>query len=174
MSGSRLCYGGTGLGDGGTRTAGHTQMIPYGRPIKGAETVKLRWLGWAGVEIDSEGATVVVDPLADAGATFAALGDRAAAVELPELVEPTRGAAVAGLVTHLHRDHTDAAALAGSLAEGAAVHEPEGFGGDADENVALAQAVAELERAGLERRPVQAWKSVEAGPFTLTALPAVD
>ena len=28
--------------------------------------------------------------------------------------------------------------------------------------------------AGLDRRPAEAWESVEAGPFTITALPAVD
>ena len=39
--------------------------------------MKVRWLGWAGVEIEADGAAVVIDPLADPGATFAALGERA-------------------------------------------------------------------------------------------------
>ena len=30
--------------------------------------MNLTWLGWAGVEIEAEGATVVIDPLVDAGA----------------------------------------------------------------------------------------------------------
>ena len=136
--------------------------------------MKVRWLGWAGVEIETEGAAVVIDPLADPGATFAALGDGAARVELPPVVPSQTRGAVAGLVSHLHRDHTDAAALAEALADDATVHEPAWPGGSDFENLALAQANAELEQAGLPRKPVAAWESFEAGPFILTALPAVD
>jgi L-ascorbate metabolism protein UlaG (beta-lactamase superfamily) len=136
--------------------------------------MRVRWLGWAGVELEAEGASLVIDPLADAAATFAALGDRAAEVELPELVEPEGGDAVAGLVTHLHRDHTDAGALTAALADDAAVHEPGWPGGEKFENLALAQANSELAREDLERRTVDPWDRVEVGPFALTALPAVD
>ncbi len=137
--------------------------------------MKVRWLGWAGVEIESDGATVVIDPLADPGATFAALGDEAAGTRLPVVVTPrAQGIAVAGLVSHLHRDHTDAGALAAALSDEAAVHEPAWPGGSDFENLALAQANAELEGAGLRRRAVEVWESFEIGPFTLTALPAVD
>jgi L-ascorbate metabolism protein UlaG (beta-lactamase superfamily) len=149
-------------------------MIPYERPIK-EELMKVRWLGWAGLEIEADGAAVVIDPLADPGATFAALGERAQEVDLPAVVAPeARGTAVSGLVSHLHRDHTDAPALAAALADDAVVHEPGWPGGSDFENLALAQANAELEGAGLRRRAVEIWESVEAGPFTLTALPAVD
>jgi L-ascorbate metabolism protein UlaG (beta-lactamase superfamily) len=148
-------------------------MIPYDRPIKELQMV-VRWLGWAGVEIEAEGASVVIDPLADPGATFSALGDRARDVELPAVVAPSAGGAVAGLVTHLHRDHTDAGALADALAPDASVYEPRWPGGEDVENLALAQASAELEREGLARTEVDVWQAVEAGPFTLTALPAVD
>jgi L-ascorbate metabolism protein UlaG (beta-lactamase superfamily) len=135
--------------------------------------MRIRWLGWAGVEIENDGTTVVIDPLADAGATFAPLGEAAGDVELPAVVA-AEGDAVAGLVSHLHRDHTDAAALSAALADGAAVHEPEPFGGEALENAALAQAEAELGRSGVARRAVPAWQSVTVDGFTLTALPAVD
>ena len=137
--------------------------------------MKVRWLGWAGVEIEAEGAAVVIDPLADPGATFAALGDGAANVKLPSVLPAqAQGDAVAGLVSHLHRDHTDAGALAAALGDDAALHEPAWPGGSDFENLALAQANAELERAGLRRKPVAAWESFEVGPFSLTALPAVD
>jgi L-ascorbate metabolism protein UlaG (beta-lactamase superfamily) len=139
------------------------------------ERMKVRWLGWAGVEIEAEGAAVVIDPLADPGATFAALGERAREVELPAVVAPdARGTAVAGLVSHLHRDHTDAGALSAALADDATVHEPAWPGGADFENLALAQANAELEQAGLRRKATEVWESFEVGPFTLTALPAVD
>jgi L-ascorbate metabolism protein UlaG (beta-lactamase superfamily) len=137
--------------------------------------MKIRWLGWAGVEIETDGAAVVIDPLADPGATFAALGDRAEGVQLPTVVAPeAQGTAIAGLVTHLHRDHTDARALAEALADDATVHEPVWPGGSDFENLALAQANAELEQAGLRRRAMEIWESIEIGPFVLTALPAVD
>ncbi len=138
--------------------------------------MRIRWLGWAGVEIEAGGAALVIDPLRDPGATFAALGDDVVrGVELPAVSAPeAAGTAVAGLVTHLHRDHTDAAALAGALAPDATVYEPDWPGGEDVENLALAQANAELEAAGLTRRQVSSWESFEAGPFAIRALPAVD
>jgi L-ascorbate metabolism protein UlaG (beta-lactamase superfamily) len=136
--------------------------------------MKVRLLGWAGVVIESDGAIVVIDPLADPAATFAALAEDARErVERPE-VFAAQGNAVAGLVSHLHRDHADAGALAEALAPGAAVHEPAWPGGEDAENLSLAQANWELREAGLERRAFEIWQSAEVGPFTITALPAVD
>jgi L-ascorbate metabolism protein UlaG (beta-lactamase superfamily) len=137
--------------------------------------MKVRLLGWAGVEIEAGGATVVIDALADPGATFAPLGEQAQGVQLPDVVAPeAQGSAVAGLVSHLHRDHTDAGALAAALAEDATVYEPAWPGGADFENLALAQASAELDQAELRRQAVEVWESIDVGPFTLTALPAVD
>jgi L-ascorbate metabolism protein UlaG (beta-lactamase superfamily) len=136
--------------------------------------MRIRWLGWAGVEIEAGGAAVVIDPLADPGAIFAALGDEARRAELPRVVAPEARGAAAGLVSHLHRDHADAAALGAALGEDAAVHEPAWPGGVDSENLALAQANFELEQAGLRRRALEVWERVEVGPFALTALPAVD
>ena len=83
--------------------------------------MRIRWLGWAGAEIEGEeGEHVVVDPLEDAKAVFAWLGDRAAAMPLPAIIAPRAGA-VAGLVTHLHRDHADAAALRAAVSSGVSV-----------------------------------------------------
>src|SRR5690348_8188366 len=113
--------------------------------------MRLRWLGWAGVQLEADGATVVIDPLDDAGAVFAPFGERAADTRLPDVVSATAGSAVAGLVTHLHRDHTDAAALAAALVPDARVYEPPAGGGDELEELGVAQADAELTRAGIER-----------------------
>ena len=135
--------------------------------------MRLTWLGWAGAELEASGATVVVDPLKDAGAVFAPLGEQAVA-HLPHVVAPSAGRAVAGLVTHLHRDHADAFALSAAVVPGATVLEPLAAGGDAFENLALAQAEHELTAARLDRRRVATWESVTAGPFTMTALPACD
>src|SRR5207302_5864742 len=106
-------------------------------------------------------------------AVFAPLGERAAETPVPEVV-PAASGAVAGLLTHLHRDHADAAALRSALADGAPVYEPQSYGGKGLEQLAIAQADHELTAAKLSRQPTAAWNSVIAGPFTLTALPAVD
>jgi L-ascorbate metabolism protein UlaG (beta-lactamase superfamily) len=137
--------------------------------------MKVRWLGWAGVEVEADGVVVVIDPLADPGATFAPLGEGARGAELPRVVAPhAQRTAVAGLVSHLHRDHADADALAGALADDAWVHEPAWPAGSDVENLGLAQANAELERATPSRRAAEVWERVEVGPFVLTSLPAVD
>jgi L-ascorbate metabolism protein UlaG (beta-lactamase superfamily) len=133
--------------------------------------MQARWLGWAGIEVEHEGETVVVDPLGDPGATWAAFGAPAADVVLPEVVPPRRGA-LAALVSHLHRDHTDAGAIQETLAPGAALHHPPHS--EEGGNLALAQAEHELGRHEVARRAVGPWESVTAGEFTLTALPAVD
>jgi L-ascorbate metabolism protein UlaG (beta-lactamase superfamily) len=131
--------------------------------------MQTRWLGWAGVEVEADGVMLVIDPLADPAGVFAALGG--ADAELPAVTEPAPGRALGGLVSHLHRDHTDARALSAAFAGGAAVHHPV----TAEEgNLALAQAEHELSAANLARRAVATWETVELGPFRCTALPAVD
>ena len=135
--------------------------------------MRLTWLGWAGAELQADGATVVIDALDDASAVFAGL-EGTADTPYPRVVPPTEGKAVAGLVTHLHRDHADARALATALVPGAPVLEPPAGGGEGLEGLALAYAEHELAAAKLERRQLQPWESATAGPFTLTALPAAD
>jgi L-ascorbate metabolism protein UlaG (beta-lactamase superfamily) len=135
--------------------------------------MRLTRLGWAGIELEAGGDTVVVDPLADTRAVFAPVVSAAATICVPAVIPAQPGRAVAGLVTHLHRDHADAQALVQALTPGAPVFEPEGSGGEPLENLALAQAEYELTESGLERRRLAPWQSATAGPFELTALPAV-
>ena len=136
--------------------------------------MEVRWLGWAGVEIEAGGASVVIDPLADVDAVFAPFGESGAGGR-PTVVAPARpGRAVAGLVTHLHRDHTDAGALAAALAPGAPMLHPPAVGGGELEELALVTAQHELAEAGLELVAVEPWTTVEIEPFAFTALPAVD
>src|SRR5437588_625097 len=136
-------------------------------------SMKIRWLGWAGAEVEEQGEHVVIDPLDDPSAVFAWLGDRSVEVPLPEVVAPRAGA-IAGLVTHLHRDHADANALRDALSNGSPVYEPLGYGGSANEELAISQADRELTDARLNRRAAVPWTSASAGRFTITALPAVD
>jgi hypothetical protein len=113
------------------------------------------WLGWAGVEIEAHGERMVVDPLQDARAVFAWLGERAEAITIPEVVAARPGA-IAGLLTHLHRDHADAAALSTVLGAGATVYQPVDYGGEGRERLAVAQADHELTAAALARQPAAA------------------
>jgi L-ascorbate metabolism protein UlaG (beta-lactamase superfamily) len=137
--------------------------------------MRVRWLGWAGAEVESDGVSLVIDPLEDPAAVFAALGDATAGGRLPTVVAAeVRRHALAGLLSHLHRDHADAGALTKALADGAPVCHPRAASGDEVENLALAQADHELTAAGLARRELAEWQQIETGPFRLTALPAVD
>ncbi len=135
--------------------------------------MRIRWLGWAGVEVEAKGERVVIDPLQDAAVVFAWLGKQGREIALPEVV-PARPGAIAGLVTHLHRDHADAAALTAALGAGATVYEPVDYGGEGRERLAVVQADHELTAAGLARQTAAAWTRTRAGAFTFTALPAVD
>ncbi len=135
--------------------------------------MRIRWLGWAGVEIEAEGERVVVDPLEDANAVFAWLGERA-----PEMLAAAGRRAVAGraggLVTHLHRDHADAAALAAALPTVRPCTSPSTTAAPASSSSRSPRPIDELDAAGLARRETEFWASASVGPFTLTALPAVD
>jgi L-ascorbate metabolism protein UlaG (beta-lactamase superfamily) len=123
--------------------------------------MRIRWLGWAGVELEAEGERMVIDPLQDAGAVFAWLGDRAGAIPIPDVI-PAQPGAIAGVLTHLHRDHADAAALSTVLRTGATVYEPVDYGGESRERLAVVQADHELTAAGLARQPTAAWTSIRA------------
>ena len=128
-----------------------------------------RLLGWAGIELRAGDSTLVIDPLRDPAALWAFLGERAGGVRLPEVVAAEPGADVA-LVTHLHRDHTDA----GALAVHGRVLGPQPYGGGDVEEAGLAQARYELAQAGVGIEPVAAWEVREIGGWTITALPAAD
>ena len=132
--------------------------------------MRCTWLGWAGVELEADGERIVIDPLADPAGLYRILGDAAAGVHLPRVVQASADrTALAALVTHLHRDHADAGALASALGLDAPVLLPE-----VDRGPGIAQASGEIAKAGLTVRPIPAWETTEIGPFKITALPAVD
>lgn len=136
--------------------------------------MQVTWLGWAGVEVEAQGARLVVDLLGDPHGVVAALGEAGDAIPLPEVAPAARGESVVGLVTHLHRDHTDAGALAEALVPGAPVLHPPHGGGDDHENFWVLQGDSEIDQQALPRMAVDTWETHTFGPFRVTALPAVD
>jgi L-ascorbate metabolism protein UlaG (beta-lactamase superfamily) len=130
--------------------------------------VEVRRLAWAGLEVSAGGESAVVDFVED----FGWMPGDPPAGEIPP--SPAPGSACAGLLTHLHLDHADANALAGALRPGAPVLRPEKASGDGDEVALVATAESALLRSGLPQRVLQPWDTVEVGPFSITALPAVD
>ncbi len=131
--------------------------------------MRVRRLGWAGIEIEAQGATAIVDLLEDAGPLERFIG----APQAP-LLSPAASSAGLALVTHLHSDHTDPAAVVRALAPGGVLARPEPAAGDGLETAALAVAEHQLAELGVPSRMVAPWQTVEVGPFRATALPAAD
>ena len=129
--------------------------------------MRLRWLGWAGFEAEAGGEVVAIDPLFDTDSPW--LG-----APQTKLVPPTDGAARAVLLTHLHRDHADVAAIRRALGDGGVVLRPRPAEGSLVEVAGVAEAERALAEAGFELRVVGAGDEVDLGPFSVVATPAVD
>lgn len=132
--------------------------------------MKVRRLGWAGIEIESNGESVVVDHVLGWKSIEPYVGP-----PRTPLLEPERpGESLAAFVTHLHTDHTDAAALEHALSPGASLHRPPVMEGEPFETGGVMFAEQELADAGIDQVLMSDWQTVEAGPFVATAVPAVD
>jgi L-ascorbate metabolism protein UlaG (beta-lactamase superfamily) len=131
--------------------------------------MEVRRLAWAGLEISAGGQRLVIDLVED----FSRLhGDMTLDGQVPEPPEP--GSLHAALLTHLHRDHADPGAITRALQSGAPVLRPERASGRKSETALVRQTESELDDSDLTTRVVEAWRTVEIGPFEVTALPAVD
>ncbi|QEU91261.1 MBL fold metallo-hydrolase [Streptomyces kanamyceticus] len=129
--------------------------------------MRVRRLGWAGLEIEAGGERLVIDYVRDLSPLFTGWKPGVG------LAAPS-GKATAALVTHLHRDHTDAAALADTLTPGAPVLRPAPGPGDDVDNVTTLLAERELALHRLATEVVDAWSTRDIGPFGVTAVPSVD
>lgn len=132
--------------------------------------MKITRLGWAGLELESAGQLAVIDLLQDMGPMEPLLGRPH--TPLPAPSRP--GAAALALVTHLHQDHTDPAAIAAALAPDGVLLRPAPDEGELLEVAATAVAERQLAELGIAQRVVAPWEAVEVGPFRATAIPAVD
>jgi L-ascorbate metabolism protein UlaG (beta-lactamase superfamily) len=111
--------------------------------------MELRRLAWAGLEIRAGGKTLVVDLVED----FARLhGNNAPPGEIapsppPETVD-------VALLTHMHRDHADIAALSRALRADGHVLRPERASGNGTETALVAGPESELAASGLSAETV--------------------
>jgi L-ascorbate metabolism protein UlaG (beta-lactamase superfamily) len=131
--------------------------------------IRIRRLGWSGVEIEFNNETLLIDYILDTS-PLAPL--RSPSEPFPSSSNP--GAAAGALLTHLHADHADPVALSIALRKGAPVLRPEtAMGTDADK---LLTAHAEEQFAGsdLAVEIIGAWEERQIGPFKISSVPAVD
>lgn len=126
----------------------------------------IRRLGWAGIEIEAAGHHAVIDLIETEGGIEPWVGK--ARTPLP----PPSAPADVVLVTHLHEDHADAAAIARALKPGALLLRPAPAPGPPLEAGSVMAAEQGLD--GVPATVVEPWQTTEAGPFEITALPAAD
>lgn len=129
--------------------------------------MKIRRLGWAGIEITAQdGTSVVVDYVRDTWLLPAS--------QHPDQYAAATQPAAAALVTHLHDDHTDVGAIQSAVGPNGLLLRPAPFDASAEEAVLVEKPEAALADSVLNVRVVAEWERVEVGPFGITAVPAVD
>ena len=132
--------------------------------------MRLRRLGWAGLELEAGGESVVVDHVLDPR-IFSAFFEE----PRDEFIAPEPGRAQAALLTHLHRDHADVAAIEQAVTSGGSVLRPARKRVEsALDEFATGEAETALAASGLQVRSCVPADAFEIGPFTITTLPASD
>jgi L-ascorbate metabolism protein UlaG (beta-lactamase superfamily) len=116
--------------------------------------VQLRRLSWAGIEVQSDGWRIVIDPLENHEPFRHFAGDPRG-----PLVPVTIDEHTWALVSHVHHDHCDRSVLARIRPGQVVCHAP------------IASALA-LERLGVT--PVKLWDTLQIGPFAVTPTPTQD
>lgn len=130
-----------------------------------------RWrrLGWAGVEIEYDGQTLVIDYIRDTSPLVPLRGP-----DEPFPLSLHQGLAAGALLTHLHADHADPGAIAQALQTGAPVFRPaRAIGVQQDLELTL-HAETEFVKYDLATEVVGEWEERSAGPFQVYSAPAVD
>ncbi len=132
--------------------------------------MRLRRLGWAGVEIECDDEILLIDYVQDTAPMAAFL--RSPDEPFPPMSRP--GGAAAALMTHLHADHADAGALAAALREGAPVFRPAPATGTEDDVALTSIGEAKFIPGTLATEVLDVWEEREVGPFRVSSAPAVD
>ena len=132
--------------------------------------MRLRRLGWAGVEVECDGETLLIDYIQDT----APMAPLLRGPDEPFPPSSRRGDAAVALLTHLHADHADADALACSLRAGAPVFRPEPATGDKDDRELTCIGETKFTHHKLATEIVGIWEERNVGPFRMFSAPAVD
>ena len=131
--------------------------------------MKVRRLGWDGLEVITlSGESLVIDYVRDSSVFLRDnwVGGHS--------VPPSPTLATVALVTHLHEDHTDIAAIESAVGREGLVLRPGPFLGTDAENVFVLAQEHAFAASDLDVQTVSEWESREFGPFTVTAVPAID
>lgn len=131
--------------------------------------VRLRRLGWAGIEIEYQGQTLLIDYVQDTS--------RLKMLRNPDESFPSSskpGATCVALLTHLHADHADPAALASAMADDALVLRPSAALGTEADLALTMQAEQEFNKYSLNTEIAEEWGKWIIGPFRIFSVPAVD
>ncbi|SDG49278.1 L-ascorbate metabolism protein UlaG, beta-lactamase superfamily [Lentzea fradiae] len=129
--------------------------------------MRTRRLGWAGLEVEAAGKRLVIDYVRDMTPLFHGW--------LPGIgLTAPSGKVDAALVTHLHRDHIDPAALVDVLPPGVPLLRPAPGHGDDVDNAGTLASEHEIIEHRLPTEVVDTWSSRELGPFEVTAVPSLD
>lgn len=131
--------------------------------------MRMRRLGWAGIEVEAEDERLVIDPLVDPGIFSAFLGP-----EAEPLIAPDPGSARTALLTHLHRDHADVAAVDAALVSGGEVLRPGTAMATEFDEFVTGEAERGLAETGRPQAVLRAGETRRLGAFSITALPAAD
>jgi L-ascorbate metabolism protein UlaG (beta-lactamase superfamily) len=138
----------------GLRASGSMAHEPGSAAEGGESELRAQRLAWAGVRLELPSGALFVDPLVSPEVWGTALKD-------PLVPFENAPAARHVLVTHLHNDHFDAAAVRQIL--------------PANGNLFCHADVAAVAASrGFRVRSVETWEPVLVGDFTITAVPAVD
>jgi L-ascorbate metabolism protein UlaG (beta-lactamase superfamily) len=131
--------------------------------------IRMRRLGWAGVEIECNGETLLIDYIQDTSSLFPL---RSPDEPFPPSSRP--GLASVALLTHLHADHADPAALTVALQRGAPVFRPAPATGAKEDLELTGYAEAKFKEYPLLTEEIGNWEERTVGPFQVFTAPAVD
>jgi L-ascorbate metabolism protein UlaG (beta-lactamase superfamily) len=120
--------------------------------------MRIRYLGWAGLEIETAGTTVLIDLLEDVSSMARFIGEPRG----PLLTPTEAGSASMAMVTHLHSDHADPAAIARALAPEGELLRPARACGEGLETAGLVVAETGIAEHGIATRTVDPWQTVRS------------
>jgi L-ascorbate metabolism protein UlaG (beta-lactamase superfamily) len=130
--------------------------------------MRVRRLGWAGIEIEAAGERAVIDAVTAMPRPVDPVGP------LRTAFAPPAGGVSLAMVTHMHENHAEAVTLAAALAPHAVLLRPTPAQGGPGEILDAAVAEAALTEQAVPTRTVEPWQTVDAGPFRATAVPAAN